>query len=95
MDINTINNIDTFVYDNDNLLITNDDMLTTLDNEYNPKQDFDKWLAMDEELGYNTSEYISRLADFDYDDDDMTTSIKYQNAVLEILHNNPDTYRLV
>lgn len=88
MDINSTNNID-------DLLITDDDMLTTLDNEYNPKKDFDKWLAMDEELGYNTSEYISRLADFDYDDDSITTSMKYQNAVLEILHNNPDTYRLV
>ena len=79
----------------DDIIIDEDSMLTTLDNEFNPKTDFDKWLNEDRELGYNTNEYISRLANFDYDDDDVTSAIKYQNAVFEILINNPDIYRLV
>lgn len=51
----------------------NDLMLTTVDNPFNPKTDYDKWQQWDEDNGYYTESYIARLiADeegFDIDDD--------------------------
>ena len=44
-------------------------MLTTLDNPYNPFDDFTQWLMFDKEKGYNTCEYIARIANIE---DDMT-----------------------
>lgn len=36
-------------------------MITTLDNPYDPKDDFVRWQAYDHEKGYNTSEYLARV----------------------------------
>lgn len=37
-------------------------MLTTLDNPYDPVEQFDSWLMFDVEKGYNSSSYLSRIA---------------------------------
>lgn len=37
-------------------------MLTTLDNPYDPVEQFDSWLMFDMEKGYNSSSYLSRIA---------------------------------
>jgi hypothetical protein len=37
-------------------------MLSTIDNPYNPFKDYDHWLAYDREKGYNTNEYLARIA---------------------------------
>ena len=36
-------------------------MLTTVDNPYNPFEDFTKWYMWDEENGYHSCERIARL----------------------------------
>jgi len=36
--------------------------LTTTDNPFSPFEDFDKWYAFDTSRGYNSSEYLSRIA---------------------------------
>ena len=72
-----------------------DDMLTTIDNPFNPKEEFDKWLSKDSELGYNTSEYIDRIAEFNDNDDDDVTRFKYEEAIFWILDNNPNIYKLI
>ncbi len=41
---------------------SNDSMLTTLDNPYNPFTQFDEWYAFDVEKGYYTCNYLARVA---------------------------------
>lgn len=38
-------------------------MLTTIDNPYNPFEQWDEWYAMDHQLGHNTCEFLARVAD--------------------------------
>lgn len=38
-------------------------MLTTTDNPYNPYTQYDEWLALDRQLGYNTCEYLARICE--------------------------------
>lgn len=82
-------------FEKDNSPFEPTDVLTTIDNPYNPKEDFTKWYQWDTQNGYNTSEYIGRLADYDEDDDDDTLRYKYELAMLFILEHNEDLYRIV
>ena len=36
--------------------------LTTIDNPYNPFTQFDEWFLFDVEKGYNTCDYLGRIA---------------------------------
>lgn len=38
-----------------------DVMLTTIDNPFNPFEDFDKWYAWDESHGYHTCAVVARM----------------------------------
>lgn len=72
------------------------DLLTTLDNPYNPKKDYEHWLNYDHTYGYYTAEYIVRIAGFSPHDDDYTTSVKYSRALNFILNNDHEgVYKLV
>ena len=63
-------------------------MLTTIDNPYNPFEEFDKWRAYDIAQGYFTCEYLARIAIIsdDLSDDDMRSTI--ENAIDEIVELN-------
>ncbi len=37
-------------------------MLTTVDNPYDPFDQFDEWFNYDMDLGYNSSAYLARIA---------------------------------
>lgn len=43
--------------------------ITTIDNPYDPFEQFTQWLLFDKEKGYNSSERLARLTNFT---DDMT-----------------------
>ena len=43
--------------------------LTTVDNPFDPFEDFTSWFMFDVEKGYNTCSYLARIAQFS---DDMT-----------------------
>lgn len=37
-------------------------MLTTIDNPFDPRTDWDEWKRFDEEQGHNTCAYLARIA---------------------------------
>lgn len=66
-------------------------MLTTVDNPFNPKTDYDKWRSWDIENGYNTEEVLARMTDIPDDvelDDDVTINKLTNDAVQEMLNND-------
>jgi len=66
-------------------------MLTTIDNPYNPKEEYGKWKQYDMDHNYNTEEYISRIMDLpvDVDIDNAYEVTKYSHkAIHEILAND-------
>lgn len=42
-------------------------MLTTIDNPYDPHEEYDKWYEWDVDNGYHTSSYLARLVDYDFE----------------------------
>ena len=67
-------------------------MLTTVDNPYDPKSDYDKWRSWDLERGYNTEEYIARLLYLNEPnldiDDEFSVNVATNEAVRSILDND-------
>lgn len=53
----------------DEMLTFTDHMLTTIDNPFDPFEQFTSWLLFDIEKGYNTCERLAKFAKFS---DDMT-----------------------
>lgn len=77
-------------------LFDEDSVITTIDNPYNPKKDYEKWLEFDHSKGYNTSELLDRLVGFDENDDKEVERRKYVKALLLILFNDVEgVYRLI
>lgn len=67
-------------------------VLTTTDNPYNPKTEYEQWRAWDIDNGYNTEEYLSRIVsmnekEFDVDDELVVMTLTNQ-AIQEILEND-------
>lgn len=74
-------------------------MLTTLDNPYNPKTEYDKWREYDLDHNYNTEAYIDRIADLsgvsDIDNEQLIAKLT-NKAIYEILeHDILGIYKLV
>ena len=68
---------------------TNEYMLTTIDNPFNPFTDWDEWYAYDREKGYNTCEYLARIARTSEELSDSDNAIELNNAIDEIIKLNP------
>lgn len=69
--------------------MTNNCMLTTIDNPFNPFEDFRSWFQYDIEKGYNSCSYLARIAIYE---DDMTQNeidIETERAIDEIVSVNP------
>lgn len=63
--------------------------LTTIDNPYDPFDDFTHWLLFDNEKGYNTCGRLARIAKFS---DDMTEREEFEEtdrAIDEIIKYDP------
>lgn len=76
-----------------------DKVLTTKDNPFNPKTEYDNWKSWDERNGYYTEAYVARVADVPLDvdiEDDILINSFIQQAYQSILeHDESDLYRLV
>ena len=75
---------------------SNECMLTTFDNPFNPFEQFTSWLLFDKEKGYNTSEYLARIAHLTDDMTQKEENEEIERAIDEIMMTNPvDIYRKV
>ena len=55
--------------------------LTTVDNPFNPIDEFDQWLNVDIQFGYNTCGLLSRLCDAHFS---ITDSMTDEEKLVEI-----------
>jgi hypothetical protein len=63
-------------------------MLSTLDNPFNPFEQFDDWLRYDLDKGYNSCAYLSRIARTSDQMSDEENSIEINRAIDEIIAND-------
>ena len=60
-------------------------MLTTIDNPFNPFEDFISWFLFDVEKGYNTCSKLARFANFSPDLSESERQIENEKAVDRLL----------
>lgn len=70
-------------------IIETDYRLTTLDNPYDPFEDFTSWFIYDVEKGYNTCGYLDRVSDVTEDMSQKEASKEIERAIDEIIELNP------
>lgn len=63
-------------------------LLTTDDNPFDPFDDFDNWFKWDEDLGYHTCAYVSRIARLSDEMSDEEELGEIERACDEILAND-------
>src|SRR5512135_2602763 len=66
----------------------NNSMLTTLDNPYSPFTQFDEWYEFDTEKGYDTCNYLARVAKTSDDLSDEDEALAIEQAIDEIVKLN-------
>lgn len=67
----------------------NEYMLTTFDNPYDPFEDFTSWLLFDNEKGYNTCNYLARIAKTSDELSDQENNKEIERAIDEIIYYDP------
>ena len=63
-------------------------MLTTVDNPFDPFTQFDEWFAFDHNQGYNTPEFLARIARTSDDLSEADQSLAIEEAIDEIVREN-------
>lgn len=63
--------------------------LTTIDNPFDPFDDFVSWFLYDVEKGYNTCGYLARIADVTDDMSEKEAHKEIERAIDEIIEFNP------
>ncbi len=65
--------------------MANECMLTTIDNPYNPFQDFNEWFQFDEDQGYHSTAYLARIARTSEQMTDEENQMEIERAIDEII----------
>lgn len=66
-----------------------DHMLTTLDNPFNPFEDFDSWFMFDVEKGYYSCSRLARITNITDDMTQKEESDEIERAIDEIIKYDP------
>lgn len=69
--------------------------LTTVDNPYDPFEDFDHWFLFDVVNGYNSCSYLARIATTSDQLTDEENLKEINRAIDEIVSLNPTLYKKV
>ena len=59
--------------------------LTTMDNPYDPFEQFESWFLFDTEKGYNSCSYLARIAQTTDDMTEIEKNTEIERAIDEIL----------
>lgn len=60
-------------------------MLTTIDNPFNPFEDYKSWLSFDKEKGYDSAERLMRIAEITEEMTDVEENKEIERAIDEII----------
>lgn len=61
-------------------------MLTTIDNPFNPFEDFNQWFLYDVEKGYNSSSRLARIVNLTEDMSEAEINAEIERAIDEIIY---------
>lgn len=76
--------------------MANDCKLTTIDNPFDPFEQFDSWLMFDKEKGYNSCERLARIAQVTDDMTQKEIDAENERAIDEIIkHDILNVYQKV
>lgn len=67
-------------------------MLTTIDNPFDPFEEWDDWYAFDEEKGYCTSGLVARITKTSNELSDEDQNDAVNEAIDEIIEMHPDGF---
>ena len=63
--------------------------LTTIDNPFNPFEDFINWFMFDTQKGYNSCSYLARIAKTSSELSDYENFLEIERAIDEIIELDP------
>jgi len=63
-------------------------MLTTVDNPYDPFEDYDNWFAWDTSHGYHSASFLARIANVSDDMSSVDVELAIEQAIDEIVMEN-------
>lgn len=63
-------------------------MLSTIDNPYNPFDEYDKWYAFDSQMGYHSPSLLARITVLSDEQSETDQSLAIENAIEEIVTHN-------
>lgn len=66
-----------------------DYMLSTIDNPYDPFENFDEWYMYDEDHGYHTCGLLGRIAKTSDELSDADNDLAINTAIEEIITHDP------
>ena len=69
--------------------------ITTVDNPFDPFNQFDDWFRFDQDKGYNSCSYLARVAHTSDSLTDEENEAEIERAIDEIIFFNPEIYRKV
>lgn len=69
--------------------MSNESMLTTIDNPFDPFEQFVSWFLFDVEKGYNTCSYLARIVELSDDMSQKEIDEEIERAIDEIIYYNP------